>query len=532
MKKYIVILFALLTLAGAQTAKAAQQQTYDLTICRYDTVFFADNNDVYVTLYTENDVVTIRLDIIVEQGQQFFTNGKTYAWSEMLQRFCSAYVSADFQHYYLADASFTWSLDNQGLEHIAGSATDSLGNIYNFHYDVQPFVPTGDTISLDFPGSLRLEHQSEWYFTGTNADETYSLLLTLLNTGNSPVGHYTEENVDLSYSYLDKSLGNGDYELLFFHDITLDVTAGINDTLIFRGAVTAEDGNVYLIHAFYLEPKPLYRDTIIATDLYINTDYLYGLVAAIRVEASDDQHELVLALSPMSRDLNIYDTYHISPITPNVGSVTYFSDEGLQHEIYEGTVTISRAENGAEVTGTLLSYDNVEYTIHLSYAVPEPTHEADLFIDGMDLQFSTQGAWRISGYSADSTIFISAVFNNDQVAGNYSIVEMSLLYSYIVTDITWQSGEPDAYTYYDLINARLTAELDPADSTVTVTGTMQGQYNTDAPLFNVTLTTRPRQQSAVENVVAGTRAQKVIRNGQLLIICDDKIYSIMGAKVK
>lgn len=519
---------------GAQVAQAAQPQTFDITICRYDTMFFDETSDVFMVLYTEGDVVTLRLDVFVEEGQRGLTNGKTYTWDDMYQKFCYVYVGAEFQGHAFKDASITWTKDNQGLEHIAGYAVDTLDNTYNFHYDDVPFIPTGDTIKVSFPGSLKLEHnQSDWYFSGTNSDGTYGLLLTLLNDGDSPVGQYTAEYIDLSYSYIDKSLGDGDYQLLYFHDATVDVTAGENDTLLIHALVTAQDGIVYVLDAFYSEPKPLRREEITATDLYINTDYLYGMVGAIRVEASDDQRRVILALSPMTANLSIYDTYQLSPYTSNLGNVTYFIDPETPYEVYKGTVVIERTESGALVTGTLLCYNDVEYIINLSTPTRTATREEDITIDGMTVQVSTQGAWRISGFNADSTIFVSTVFNNDHFDGNYSIVEMSRDYSYIVTDITWREGEPDSYTYYDLINANLTAELDPTDSTITVTGTMLGLYYSDVPLFNVTLTTREPQQSALP-LTTGTPAvaTKRLEEGILLIEHNGKTYTIDGQITK
>lgn len=528
--KKIFLLFALMACIGARAAEAAQPQTYDLTICRYESEFFEAGNDVYLTLYTEDNVVTIRLDIIVEEGQQYFTYDKTYTWDDMLHPYCTAYVSADFTHYPFADATFTCHLDELGLEHFTGSATDSLGNIYNFHYDVLPYTPSGDTIDVTITQPMKLEHATEWYFSGSTSE--YDVLLVLINDGDSPVGHYTNENIGLDFSYIGTTPKGGYYTLYSFHDAEIDITEATGDTLLIEALIAAQDTNVYRLHAFYVAPKSLRRDTITATDLYINTDYLYGLVGAIRVEASDEQHQLVLALSPMTEDLSVYDTYQITTLSPNIGYVTYSIDPETVHEVYEGTVTIERSESGAVVTGTLLCYNNVEYTIHLSYEVPEPTDEDDLTIEAMTVQVSSQGAWRISGYDADSTVFVSAVFNNDRIDGNYSFVEMSRDYSYIVTDITWRDGEVDSYTYYDMINAHLTAELDPADSTITVTGTMLGRYYADVPLFNVTLTTRSTQSALLLTTDSPVAVTKRLHNGVLLINRDGKTYNVLGTIVR
>lgn len=531
MKRFAFILCALLSLAGARAAETAQLKTFDLTINRYDSIFSEADNDVFMVLYTEDYEATLRLDIKVEEGQRYFTNGKTYTWDDMIQKFCYAYVKDEYREYKFADATFTWWLDELGLEHFSGSALDSAGNTYNFRYDVLPYIPTGDTIEVTFSQSMKMEHSTDWYFTGTEGD--YYLLLTLFNDGDSPVGHYTEENIDIDFSYIDKSLGGGNFELIYFHHAEIDVTEAADDTLRIEAMIAAMDTNVYHFQAFYSAPKPKVKKTITATDLYINTDYLYGLVGAIRVEASDEEQTVVFAFSPMSQDLNIYDTYQINSQSPNIGYVTAFADPDTQNEVYEGTITIAKTENGATVTGKILCYDDTEYTIDLSHFVPEKTREADLTIDGMQLQLSTQGAWRLSGYSDDMSAYVSVVLNNWEIEGEYSYVEMSRDFTYVVTDITWDGGDVDAYTYFDLLDADLKAEIELPDSIVTVTGTLLVQNKTDIPLFNVHLSNKPSEQQALPEVpFTPAAATKRIENGMIVIEKNGKLYNAVGAELR
>lgn len=529
MKRLAFIICALMSFIGVQAAETAQPQHYDLTICQYDSSFFAADNDVYMTLYTEDNVVTIRVDVIVEEGQQFFTSGKTYTWDDMLHPYCNAYVSAEFRHYPFADATFMWTLDEQGLEHIAGNATDTLGNTYSFHYDELPFIPTGDTIEMTFPEAMKLEHHegaAEWYFIGSK--EPYYIVLTLLNEGESPVGEYTMENIETSFSYIEKNLGGGEYEWLDFHDAHIAITAAEDDTLRIESTILAEDGNVYAFHLFYLAPKSTKKVTINATDLYINSDYLYGMIGAFKVEASNDDYEVRLVFSPMDEDLSIYGTYQIANTTPNAGYVwDYNVAEEEASEVYQGTVTITKTATGALVTGTILCYDNTEYTLNLSYAVPEKTRDAEFIADGMELKLS-QGAWRISGYNADSTQFISLVFNGLGVAGEYNIVTMSPLYSYVVTDVTWSAGEVDSYTYFNVVSADLQVTFDETDSIVTVTGSVVAQNRGDVPQFRVQVSNKPSKHEDVETVKGSAVATKRMENNMLIIEKNGRKYNVLG----
>lgn len=524
MKQFAFFIGALMMLFSAQ---AVQAKTYNLTVSDYEAEFYEQDNDVYLLMHTEGDMITLRLDIIVEAGQQFFTPGKTYTWTDMLHTFCYAYRGDEHKEYKFSDATFTWRLDSLGLEHIAGTATDSLGNIYNFNYDVKPYIPT-DTVEITFTQSLKMEHTGEWYFSGTKDD--FYVLFTLLKDGSSPVGHYDAENIDLTYSYIERPGEGGEPEIFLFHDAVIDITEAGNDTLKIEALIGALDTIVYRLHLFYVEPKPLVKETITATDLYVNTDYLYGMVGAFQIEATDDTHYLKMALTPMSEDLNIYETYIFSNLTPNAGYVAYRPDiEENSHDIYRGSITITKTDHGAVVTGTLLCYNNVEYTLNLSYVAPEKTSDKNLNIDGLNVLLDN-GAWRLSGYSADSTQFVSLIFNNFDIAGSYDLVNMSPLYSYIVTDIIWSEGKADSYSYYEMRDANLTVTLNETDSVVTVTGTILAQNDfthQDIPLFTVQLSTKATAQG-VENVKPDSAATKRMKNGILIIEKNGVQYNVTG----
>lgn len=521
MKRLTFLFSALMMFIGVQAAK-----TYDLIVSDYEADFFEQNNDVYMLMHTEGDAISLRLDIVVEAGQHFFTDGKTYTWDNMIHTFCYAYVRDEYKEYHFQNATFTWHLDELGLEHIAGSATDTLGNIYNFRYDVKPFIPTGDTLDITFTKSLKLEHSGEWYFSGTEGE--YYVLFTLLKEGNSPVGHYTSENIDLNYSYIDRPAGDT-HQIHTFHHADIDITEAANDTFLIEALVAAMDTNVYRLHMFYVEPKTVIKDTIIATDLYINTDYLYGMIGAFQVEASSPTHYVKFAFSPNTDDLNIYDTYTISNITPSMGYVTnYLDPEEDAYEVYEGTVTISKTDSGAVLTGTILCYNGFQYTLHLSHFVPQKTREESLTMENLELQPST-GAFRISGYNADYTQYISLVLNNTDIAGSYDYVKTSPLYSYVVTNITWNNGEVASFSYFEVVDADLQVELDAQDSIVTVTGTLRAQLEKDVPEFTVSLKSKAKSsQGIILPASEQGKATKRMENGIIIIEKNGVKYTILG----
>lgn len=51
-------------------------------------------------------------------------------------------------------------------------------------------------------------------------------------------------------------------------------------------------------------------------------------------------------------------------------------------------------------------------------------------------------------------------------------------------------------------------------------------------LSSVTLTEKDAVESAVEDVVVKTKATKLIKNGQLMIVRDNVQYNVLGAEIK
>ena len=463
-------------------------------------------------------------------GGSTLTPNKSYTWDDMNQSDCFYQLNDPGMYVtWIVDANLTYIVDEQNNEHLFGSCLDILGNTINFNYDVFP-GSKGDTLTVTFPQSLKAEYDGQWHFSGDN--QVYSFMLTPITQGDSWVGHYTEATIDTAATYLRKMrVKDG---MLSIRQADIDITQGTDDTLKIDAYLAASNSNVYHVRAFYEAPKPLVQETIIAKNLYINTDNLYGISGVFQFEASTQNYAVNFALSASSEDADIYGTYTVGLKTGNSGFITDYSTAKPQRlEIYSATVTVLPTEFGTVITGTALCYNNIEYAFHLSYFVPAKTRTGNLDMRHLNLEPGI-GTWRIAGFSEDSTQFISLEFNNSEIAGTYDIVHMSPNESYLMTDITWRNGKVDAYNYFQLIDANLTVGWDEQNAVAYVMGPILVRNNDDIPQFTVYLANEPSRPEGIEdvNADANAKAVKLLIDGQLFILRDGKVYTVQGVLVE
>ena len=103
-------------------------------------------------------------------------------------------------------------------------------------------------------------------------------------------------------------------------------------------------------------------------------------------------------------------------------------------EIYSGTLELTKSAIGTSLTGKVLCFNNVEYTINLVYIKPEPTRQDTLTIDGLKLSIY-DGAWQLMGYNEDETQYVSIAAYSDEVAGEYLTDDLAAKYCVVLTDI-------------------------------------------------------------------------------------------------
>ena len=158
--------------------------------------------------------------------------------------------------------------------------------------------------------------------------------------------------------------------------------------------------------------------------------------------------------------------------------------------------------------------------------LPEPTRQASLTMTGLELEIY-EGTWLLSGYNADSTTYVRLAAFGNVISGEYTAYNVELDFSYIATDIT-----ADSSNRFDLLDADLLAVFNETDNTIVVTGTILGMNGDDVPEFTVNLSGQIADPSGIENIVLTEQAQKVLMDGAVYIIRDNKLFNVLGSQVR
>ena len=448
-----------------KVAKAPQskQDASDVTIERVTFIYNAAEGKIYYGLHTDTDV-SFYFHIILADGQHDVELGKTYTLDDMNPEM-SEWDSFDenddiIQHFY-QEASFTKTIGEGFNVSITAIVTDLDGNTWNLKYAEDPIVLAGETIKVEISKPLDYEYldsDGTWLVRAQD-NNAYVALRYFSNNTESPAGKFDGSDFDLSSTYIELPDGLDEwddpvYKSLYAKDTKGEIT-DVDGTINVNATIIAEDGNVYDITMFFALPKAETKADMTSKNLTVD-DWALDLWGELELFASDENGvSLGLDLFPDDVD-NIFVTYTISP--DGYGNNGYISVDGDQFNIYSGSITISWVDDKYVVTGTVLAWNNVEYTLNLT--TPDPTITQLTFTaENLILDIFDDG-WQISGFDDAHEEFITLASNQAIDKSSFTTDDLVYYYTYIMT-----ADE----SFYLPIEADLTIKY--ADGIATVTGT-------------------------------------------------------------
>ena len=172
------------------------------------------------------------------------------------------------------------------------------------------------------------------------------------------------------------------------------------------------------------------------------------------------------------------------------------------------------------------------FTLNLTLAGPEPIvpdREENFVMSGARL-ITFEDGFQLVG--DEETRYISIAAFSDVVAGEYTASDLEADYTYIGffnnNDTVW----------YNLADADITIEVN--GETVTITGDFLGTESVleggENVLFHLNITATLEEYvdpaEGIENVELTEEAQKVSVDGQLFIIRDNKVFNVIGTRVR
>lgn len=338
-------------------------------------------------------------------------------------------------------------------------------------YYQEPFIPTGDTIEVIITDPMTYSYyasQGDWWLRGAN--DSYKVNLDLVNhDATSPVGTYALENCIKNFTYItDKTHNDTTYSI---KGLDASVWVSEEDTIFVVADMLCSDGNVYHVTLFYAIPKALYTETIEADNVEIQEGWLgYTLVA------SNAAYSVSISLTSKENGEYVVD---------KKGTITNVETSEAS-TIYSGTITLNTAANGSiSVTGTVLCENNTEYTLNLTYVVPEPQREETIVGNGKLDVYASDGVWQaLAVNAAQNRMVVVTVKGSEAKAGTYGYSDLygGKNYNYVL------SVNGTDTVYYLALSANFTVAI--ADEVATLNGSMIAQQNggTEVVKFNFTMT--------------------------------------------
>ena len=435
--------------AVAFKAPQAKLDNYDVTITDYSEKFYSTDNDVWVKLYDADENVYY-FDVVVAEGTSELALGQTYTLADMIPNY-SYMRDADYNKTPYASASLTKTVsmyEEQELVHIDAAFTDTLGNNYTLAYQQAPFIITGDTIDVVFTGNANKPIYDDGLCQLSAENDDYEIAFTFPCAEGAPAGSYGEDDMNLQYTFVN------DFEAVSAHC----EVAENNGTISLEGWILAKDGNVYHVTFSFTAPTAQSFETITATNLVLDDSYAsyFGIIIA---EASNEDYTVSMYL-PAENYLGTFDAEEVSlSIKGADGKV----------EIYEGTITVANTATGVAITGTVLSMDGVQYTLNLTYVIPDATSQETITMSGTLTNIQNQ-AWQFIAKTDDRYVSIAAY--STTIPGTYGRSDLAADYTFIGK---FENGDT---LFYDMVDANVLVVVNGENAVIT--GTLKGQNYADA----------------------------------------------------
>lgn len=519
-------------------APKATQATTNVNVLAINARYYSSYSMYVYTLVGENDLYYY-FSFNCTDGNDPVANGTTYSLSDMYAYYC--YWSDDYNYSDYTACSFTKTVDAEGFIKIVATATDDNGDTWNLLYDEAnaPKLPQGGSYKADEVTFNFWEAET----AGTPNDVQY--ILTFSEAG-------LEFYFDIYVADGDKDVVSGQTYTLA--DMNIDYTAGIfNKTVEIEIAsvtftkVASADG-AYVVTAVVLDKEDntwtlsAIKDAPQITEmtLALNGTSEIGTYFS-QIEAADADSALYVSFILWGTDLEGQwtddDLYYP---TLRLATETDF----IFYDMQDIDITVAwSAEQGKYIlTGTAKAInenddlDIINLTFNLAIAGDEP---AAVVPSDMEFSFQDVEGGVLITPSNDEDPWDMAVLTKE----NFEDVAEGDA-DYVAEYFFGQNGDtyasPGAYTM-----SFATWELEAGDYVLVVWGA-NGGITTPAAFYYFTVPDGEEvdpgtggenpdpenPEEGIENVVLTKQAKKVVVDGSIFVIRDNKMFNLQGARVR
>lgn len=465
--------------------------------------------DMYYILKNAAGDSIFYFDIYKAESEPDITLDSLYTKNDMAGSYSFMKLAGTGVTYFSAEFKKT---QTDGLVRIEATVSDKEGNVYHLVYQEKGVVPTGEEVTLKFDSAMAVPQYFDdgaWELYTQQGDTTVAFVYVNNNPA-STAGNYTAEDLQAQYSGI--ILGD---EYIAFASGSFSVTE-TDARIDLTADMLGKNGVLYHISMFFLKPQATAQETISSNDLTINADY-FDWLGVITFEASDANNAISLTVNANGKGAQMAGEYVAG--TNFNGTVT--PTDGIETEIYSGSIVIAVAENGdVTLTGTVLGANSIEYTLNLKYIKPEPIVN-NIEITAVDTtQRSGLVRYILSNADYDFYFTISLASGEDVESGKtYTFADD------MGADTYTSFGMDKSHNYIDYASATFVKTVSASQITIEVS-----IVDVNGNTWNLTYT--EPVPTAVDAINAENNAVKRIVNGQVVIEKNGVFYNILGTEIK
>lgn len=430
--------------------------SYELTysVCNYD----GYEADTWFSITTTDEAYKFYFDILVPESE--LVEGKTYTLADCDPDFSYISDNTTYAMIKLSDLALTLSKGTDGKFLVEATCISKDGDTYHLTYKALERPETfTDVVINDLPIRFYDFTKASGLFQFTGKNDVYDFGICVVSKS-AIEGKWETADLNQTYTYLSKDGKN-----LKLCDESLEVTAIGKKQYHIVAKMYCYDGNVYIVEGDYVEPTVKNTATIVATDLKIDDQmfdiykgfYGYGVAD---ITASNDDYTITGSILSYTTIAGHYDDYdHM------LNELFITNVDGVKTDFFSSNLDVAKANDSWTIKGKVLCWDNTEYTLDLSFSIPDIKGEKTYTSTEGELNDQTAelGAFQIYALDEDYNEFSVALPGEEVVSGHYSqLSEENKTYCYIYSD-----GK--VYQMYSA-NFDLTAD----GETFTLTGTCQG----------------------------------------------------------
>lgn len=439
-----------------------------------------------------------------KEGNNYYTTYSTANEDIMLSVYHASNLKKEIE---LTVSSAELKSTDKGDQFIA-VGTDTIGNTYNINLTLFAPDQPKDTVDIAFGEVTYMKRfGQDYYFTARNGK--YYAKLDIYT--DELEGSYTKNDFYMDYTGL-LVIENGDTS-------SVGRIYNVEAQIILTGDVYQISAQLFATDSIYYRmtmtyQKPAYADTVkIAFTEPVSIDY-YG--AEWYFAALNDQYIFQMDYFSETVTGEFYDKN--SDFNAQYTGLFAINGTDTSYVRYNDlTAVITEDESKYYVEAKYYGMNNTLYLISVFGNKPAAEDTVQVTVTDAEMtDYSAYGMFQVRATSTDPAVTLVITLNSYSLEGSFTYDDIALNYSGII------SGGKQ----YQIVDGAVTSTL-TADA-LTLQGWLLGKNNV---LYQFTISV-PQSQEGIENIELSEKVQKVVIDGALYIIRNNKLFNVQGVQVR